>query len=112
MNECYGIQAEEIARICKVNVKTARRWKAGESRIPETAKMILSADLSCFDPAFRGWRLREGHLISPEGWQVTAGDVLSIPLLRAQVSAYQAEQRRVNAMEEQPLLDEIPAIKA
>jgi hypothetical protein len=33
--------------------------------------MILTGDLGAFDPAFRGWKLREGKLISPEGWEAT-----------------------------------------
>ena len=103
MNEaCYGISAEEIARRCRVNVATARRWKRGASQMPETAAMILADDLGVFDAAFTGWRIRDGQLISPEGWAASPRDVLSIPLLRAQVAAYQSEQRRVNSIEEQP----------
>ena len=53
MNEpdLYGIPAEAIALLCKVNVRTARRWKSGERRMPKTARMILVGDLGCFDPA-------------------------------------------------------------
>jgi hypothetical protein len=40
MNECYGIPADVIARLCRVDVATARRWKGGVTRIPETAKMM------------------------------------------------------------------------
>ena len=112
MNECYGIPVEEIAWLCKVDVRTARRWKSGESRMPETARMILAGDLGCFDPAWRGWMLRDGKLISPEGWEATAGDVLSIPLMRAQINAYQAKERLVLAMDEQPLPGTVPAIVA
>jgi hypothetical protein len=52
---------------------------------------------------FRGWKMRDYKLISPEGWEATPGDVLSIPLLRAQVSADQTKQRMIEAIEEQPL---------
>jgi hypothetical protein len=78
--------------------------------MPETAKMVLTGDLGYLDAAFTGWRLLGGKLVSPEGWEATPQDILSLPLLRAQVSAYQARQRQVERMEEQPLLDEIPAI--
>lgn len=104
MNECcYGIPAELIARICKVDVKTARRWKNGQNRMPETAKMVLAGDLGAFSPAFAGWTLRGGKLVSPEGWEATPGDILSLPLLRSQVAAYQARERVVQGMDEQPL---------
>ena len=111
MNECcYGIPAELIAQLCRVNVATARRWKRGASRMPETAKMILTADLGNLDPAFRGWRVLGGKLISPEGWEATPADVLCLPLLRAQVAAYQARERQVQGMEEQPRPGAMPAI--
>ena len=74
--------------------------------------MILAADLGCFDPAFRGWSIRNGRLISPEGWEATSGDILIIPLMRAQISAYQAKERQIQAIEEQPLPGTVPAIVA
>ena len=112
MNELYGIPAETIALLCKVSITTARRWKKGRRRMPETARMILAADLGCFDPAFRGCSIRSGKLISPEGWEASAGDILTIPLMRAQISAYQAKERVVQSMEEQPLPGDAPAIVA
>lgn len=63
MNECYGTTAEEIARRCRVDVATARRWKRGATRMPKTSAMILAGDLGCFDPAWCGWTLRAGKLI-------------------------------------------------
>ncbi len=74
--------------------------------------MILASDLGCFDPAWRGWILRGGKLISPEGWEVTAGDVMSLPLLRAQIAGYQGRERQALAMDEQPEPGELPAIRA
>lgn len=112
MNELYGIPSETIARICKVDITTARRWKRGKTQMPETARMILAGDLGCFDPAFRGWSIRDGKLVSPEGWEATAGDILTIPLMRAQISAYQAKERVVQAMDEQPLPGTVPAVVA
>lgn len=109
MNELYGIPAETIAALCKVHLRTATRWKSGERRMPETARMILAGDLGVFDPAWRGWVLRDGKLRSPEGWEVSLGDVLSVPLMRAQISAYQAKERQIQAMEEQPLPGTMPA---
>jgi|SRR5581483_10448847 len=106
MNECcYGIPAAVIAQLCRVDIATARRWKRGATRMPKTSEMILTGDLGYFDPAFRRWRVLGGKLISPEGWEAGPGDILSIPLLRAQVSAYQAKERQIQAMDEQPLPD-------
>jgi transcriptional regulator with XRE-family HTH domain len=110
MNEGYGIPAEEIARRCGVSLKTAQRWKRGATRMPKTSAMILAGDLGCFDPAWKGWILRKGQIISPEGWAVTPGDLLALPLMRSQITAYQAEQRRVQAMEAQPEPEAAPRL--
>jgi hypothetical protein len=110
--ELYGIPAETIALLCKVCVTTARRWKRGKRRMPETARMILAGDLGCFDPAWRGWAFRDGKLISPDGWETSPGDILSLQLMRAQISAYQAKERQIQALEEQPLPGAVPSMFA
>jgi hypothetical protein len=75
--------------------------------------MILEADLGAFDPAWGGWTLRAGQLMSPEGWGATPGEILSIPLMRLQIAGYQLDQRiakaELDALEEQPLPGEIQA---
>lgn len=80
--------------------------------MPKTAAMILSGDLGQLDPAWCGWTLRAGKLISPEGWELAPGDALSLPLLRAQVAAYQAKERQVLCMEEQPRPGAAPMVVA
>jgi hypothetical protein len=68
--------------------------------------MILLEDLGCFDPAWKGWRIQDGKLVSPEGWTVTQSDVLALPLMRAQLAGYQRDERiakaQLEALEEQP----------
>jgi len=76
--------------------------------------MILLEDLGCFDPAWKGWRIRDGQLISPEGWTVSPGNVLALPLMRAQIACYQRDQRIakavVDALEEQPEPGAVPKL--
>lgn len=74
--------------------------------------MIVAGDLGSFDPAWSGWTLRAGKLISPEGWELTAADALAVPLLRAQLAAYQAKERQVLSMDEQPLPGQMPTVIA
>jgi hypothetical protein len=68
--------------------------------------MLLESDLGCFDPAWEGWCLRKGKLISPEGIESTPGEVRSVPYMVSAMRAYQAEFRRIreesDALEEQP----------
>src|SRR5580704_15984366 len=115
-NALYGISTAEIARICRVHERTARRWKDGTRRPLATSLMILSADLGVFDPAWCGWVIRRGKLISPEGWDVSPGEVLATPLMRLQILAYQNAQRiakaELEALEEQPLPQDLQALLA
>lgn len=111
-DELHGITINEIAAICKVSVKTATRWKRGQAVPPATALMILSADIGHLAADWRGWTVRGNELISPEGWAITMGAVLSAPLLRAQLRALQIEDRRFHEIENQPEPGEIPAVKS
>lgn len=103
--ELYGIPISELARICRVSLKTARRWKLGQTVPPKSALMLLSGDLGCLDPAWSGWIVRDGSLWSPEGWQVRMESVLAIPLLRGQLHALQSENRRFRRLDIQPVQD-------
>lgn len=108
-NPFYGISIKEIASICHVDLTTARRWKRGARCPPKSALLLICGDLIAFDYEWRGWRARGGKLISPEGWEITVGDVLALPLMRQQLAAYQTELRgiheRVLLMQEQPAPD-------
>lgn len=93
--ELYGIPVSELARICHVDLATARRWKRGATCPPKTALMLLSRDLGIFDPVWRGWTLRNGELVSPEGWAIARGDVLVSPIQRQYLAAVESENKRL-----------------
>ncbi len=60
--------------------------------------MLLSGDLGCFHPAWKGWRIgHSGTLVSPENWIVTPGDVLGIQLTRLQLGDFRREVQRLKA---------------
>lgn len=112
--ELFLFKVSEIARICAISLKTAQRWRAGQSVPPATALMILRRDLGIFDKAWAGWSIRGETIFSPEGWEATQGDVRSLPLLRSAISAYRIENRNlkeslafVEFIDEQPLPHEI-----
>jgi Phage protein len=96
-NPLYGIPIKEIARICQVDLSTARRWKRGARCPPTSALLLICGDLVAFDPAWRGWRAHAGKLISPEGWEITVCDVLALPLMRQQLAAYKSELKRLRS---------------
>lgn len=95
--ELFGFPANEIARICHVDLATARRWKRGATCPPKTALMLLCGDLGCLDPAWSGWVLRKGQLISPEGWIATPGHVRSLQMLQATLGTYRRENAALKA---------------
>jgi hypothetical protein len=111
-NPLYGISIKEIARICQVDLTTARRWKRGARCPPKSALLLILGDLGAFGNEWRGWIIREDKLISPEGWEIKAGEVLAVPLMRQQIAVYQSELRQIAArvlmMQEQPTADEWP----
>lgn len=116
-NPLFAFSIREIQRVCGVDVTTARRWKKRSKRAicpPEWAVARLEGDLAFLDPAWRGWHLIGGELVSPENWQISMGAVLATQLMTAQLNEYQRENRmlkaaladaRVQQLEEQPLPD-------
>lgn len=107
-SELYGINISELARICRVSLKTARRWKDGATCPPKSALMLLAGDLGCLDSEWAGWVVRKGALISPEGWEIKVNDVMAVPLVRAQLEAYKTEERKLLALPSQPEASEWP----
>lgn len=87
----YGIPINEIARICHVDLATARRWKRGATCPPKTALMLLCGDLGCLDSAWSGWTMKRGLLVSPEGWEATPGHVRGLQMINATLAAYRSE---------------------
>ena len=107
----FGLSVKYIAEACYVDLTTARRWKRGAICPPQSALMMLTGDLGFVDPAWRGWVLRRGCLISQEGWEMTMSDVLASRLHEAQLAAWRQEVRKLkaeladaelNRLEEQP----------
>lgn len=108
--ELLGLSIKDIARICGVDLSTARRWKRGATYLPDAARKLLSRDLGHMDPAWAGWVLRRGVLISPEGLEATPGDVMAIQFTQAQLSAWriEAHQLRKQVAELEGQMDEQP----
>ena len=108
----YGRTINDIARICHVDLTTARRWKRGARCPPKMALLLILGDIGAFDSNWCGWQARDGKLISPEGWEISVNEVLAVPLMRQQIAAYQSELRRIEQrvllMQEQPLPTEWP----
>jgi transcriptional regulator with XRE-family HTH domain len=111
--ELFSLHVSEIAQKCKVSLKTAARWKSGQSVPPATALMILVRDLGCIHPDWKGWAIsHRGELCSPENWIATPGAIRAMQFHRSQLSALREEililksqltAEEVERYEEQPL---------
>ena len=92
----FGVNTDAIASFCRVHITTARRWKRGEDP-PFTAirwiELMSTRNLGLVDPAWDGWTLRDGALISPEQVSVSTGEIRALPFLRTLIAHYQTEQR-------------------
>lgn len=88
--------AEDLAELTGAHITTARRWKR-QARPPAWLERLvclaLEGELGEISPAWRGWRVDQDKLISPEGWSFRAGEIRSLPFLHSQIASYQALQR-------------------
>jgi hypothetical protein len=93
----HGLSASTISDLCHVSLPTARRWKrrrqvpASHARLLE---LLIFGQLGALCSAWSGWRMREGKLITPEGWSVSPGEVRAIPYRLAQVSELERALRQ------------------
>ena len=99
------LSIKELAALCQVSEKTARRWKAGTICPPASARMLIEGDLGALDSAWSGWVLRRGKLWSPDGVEAAPGDIMALPFMRLQIQTYQLEfrQLKMSWYEDQPL---------
>lgn len=83
-----------VARELNIHEKTLYRWKTGRVPIPgrqHLAIRLLLGDLPGTEGRWSGWGFVQGELVSPGGDRYRPGDVLSLILLRQQLTAQRRE---------------------
>jgi hypothetical protein len=84
------------------HLSTARRWKRLR-RVPRWLQRLVAVcvfgDLGQVHRAWRGWKLKDKTLVSPEGWEFTFGEIRAIPFMHAQIRTYQRLQRSVQQVD-------------
>lgn len=87
-----------VERELNVHRTTVKRWLKGQVHIPghqhQVIKMLLG-DLPGTCGQWSGWRFHEGLLLSPGGDTYRPGDVLSLIILRQQLTA---QRREIDAL--------------
>lgn len=92
----YGVPVAVIAERCQVHPDTARRWKrTGNAPAPALAllRVLHDYDLGAIAPAWTGWCVRGGDLVSPEGDRFTPGMVRAGQYHRQRASDLERELR-------------------
>jgi hypothetical protein len=85
------------SRLCfelNIHPKTLYRWKTARVPIPgrqHLAIKLLLGDLPGTAGKWTGWRFHDGELIAPGGDHFRSGDVLSLIILRQQLTAQRRE---------------------
>lgn len=90
------IGLSRVQRHLGVHRTTVQRWLSGRVRLPGAQALAVRAllgDLPGTAGVWAGWRFHDGELIAPGGDRYRPGDVLSLILLRQQLSAQQREIR-------------------
>ena len=83
-----------MLRELNVHRTTLRRWLKAEVQIPGHQHQVirlLLGDLPGTCGKWTGWRFHDGELLSPGGDHYRPGDVLSLIILRQQLTAQRRE---------------------
>jgi hypothetical protein len=88
------IGERRVERELNVHRTTIKRWLKGEVAIPGAQHLAirgLLGDLPGTCGKWTGWRFHEGELLAPGGDSFKPGDVLSLIILRQQLTAQRRE---------------------
>lgn len=88
------IGQRRVERELNVHRTTIERWLRGIVRIPgaqHQAIRMLLGDLPGTRGKWTGWRFHDGELLSPGGDRYEPGHILSLVLLRQQLTAQRLE---------------------
>lgn len=90
----HGHSVRELARLAGVTERSVRRWKAA-GNVPEPystrVALLLETDLGVLSPEWRGWSLRRGELVSPEGLRLLPREIRALPLQVTALAIHRAE---------------------
>lgn len=80
-----------------MHIDTARRWKRTGIVPGANGQLIylkLNGDLGILSPSWRGWRINNNNLWTPEGDNYSSGDIHAIRLLHQLISELQRQLRK------------------
>ncbi|HFQ5220714.1 TPA: DUF3653 domain-containing protein, partial [Vibrio vulnificus] len=75
-----GLSKNQAVELCFKSMRTITRWDAGQEIPPECRrlmKLYSCADLEAINESWRGWQIRQGKLITPNGWSLTPDRIIT-----------------------------------
>ena len=83
IREFTGKSREDVAEFLGVSLRTVGHWETGKARVPYAAFRLLRLALrgDMLDPAWQGYRIVRGRLVTPEGYAFGPGDLAWLSLL-------------------------------
>ena len=100
--EFTGKSREDVAEFLGVSLRTVGHWETGKARVPYAAFRLLRVALrgDMLDPAWQGYRIARGRLVTPEGYAFGPGDLAWLSLLVARAGFQSLAAIAANAREQ------------
>lgn len=81
----FGLTRAELRALLEVPEATLSRWLAGRAEPPAHVvaflRVVARGELAALDPAWEGWRLEAGALVSPWGARLSPAEAGLVPQL-------------------------------
>jgi hypothetical protein len=106
MDNIEWIPWAHVPRLVKlgyVSERTARHWRRTR-KLPAWALgwlKLMDGDLGRLEPAFAGWRIKNGALKSPDGWAFHPGEIETVPFRHQQIRALESEIRALKCRDDE-----------
>jgi hypothetical protein len=97
----------ELCKLTGSHITSVRCWRRGRTMPLHITKLLQFTALHQLDQlGWRGWRLKDGVLISPNGDCFLPGEIQGIELRKQQLAFLEAEARIFRARPAQPQPDD------
>lgn len=104
-----SLSVAELVDLTGCHAATARRWRVNGTLPPPVGRLLrILANRLLGSPGWLGWQIINGELVSPENWRYSAGEVLALTFLRAQLANSETQLRTMRGLDAQPEPGEIP----
>lgn len=103
----HGFDKDTLSKLIEVTPRTIQRWESNNNPPIAVIKLIqmLGQDFSFIGDNWKGFRVINGELVTPEDEFIRAGEIRSIAFLKQTISALKRENQnlliRCESMEKQ-----------